>query len=262
MSARREAKGHATPVGQTVAVPGDDPGALTRVGGRQWFAHQRVQEGRPARLDLAGDRDPQRFVQAGTDHRERFARGPIGEPLTGPVDQGTDLERFRARALQLVRPFDGPVAELASEVAQRVTRVLAGDETHLVEVGPAGSLRLQPPLLERGVHVDIRGRLTRAVGAVLGDLLREVGSPGGDERVVGRDLVGHGAVGPLLELFPDLGGIDVGDRIVDQVGEASDPFAEVVVGVGREVGRPRSGCSPHRHRRLPRGQRRDRRHRI
>ncbi len=51
-------------IGVAVAVPGDDPGALALVGGRQLLADQRVQQCGLARLHLAGDGDPERFAEA------------------------------------------------------------------------------------------------------------------------------------------------------------------------------------------------------
>ena len=53
------------PVGDAVAVPGDDPGALAGVGRRQLLADERVEQRRLAGLHLAGDGDPQRLVEAG-----------------------------------------------------------------------------------------------------------------------------------------------------------------------------------------------------
>src|SRR5690606_15412755 len=47
-----------------VDVPGDDPGALTRVGGGDLLADQRVEQRRLPGLHLARDRDPQRLVEA------------------------------------------------------------------------------------------------------------------------------------------------------------------------------------------------------
>ena len=72
------------PVAQGVAVPGDDPGALAGVGRRELLADQRVEQGRLAGLDLAGDRHPQRLVEP-----------PLGDPdlvlLVGPAG---DLQRL------------------------------------------------------------------------------------------------------------------------------------------------------------------------
>jgi hypothetical protein len=51
------------PVGDAVAVPRDDAGALAGVGGGELLAHQGVEQRRLAGLDLAGDCDPQRLVE-------------------------------------------------------------------------------------------------------------------------------------------------------------------------------------------------------
>src|SRR5690606_23344166 len=53
------------PVGVPVLVPGDDAGALARVGGGQPVADQRVEEGGLAGLDASGDGDAQRLLQPG-----------------------------------------------------------------------------------------------------------------------------------------------------------------------------------------------------
>ena len=61
-------RGH--PVDVAVAVPRDDAGALAGVGRRDLLADERVQQRRLAGLDLAGDGDAQRAVEA-----RRAARG-------------------------------------------------------------------------------------------------------------------------------------------------------------------------------------------
>ena len=81
------------PVGDAVAVPGDDAGALAGVGRRQLLAHQGVEQRGLAGLDLAGDGDPQRLVEP-VEHRL--------EPLPGRrararVDCVRLLEQVAAR---------------------------------------------------------------------------------------------------------------------------------------------------------------------
>ncbi len=106
---------HHDPRAVPVPVPGDDLGALPRVGGRDLLPDQGVEQRRLARLDLAGDRDAQRFVQ------------PLqlpGEPAAGPQVVPVDPQRGLQCVARRVGQTRGP------------DRTAGGAATGFVTAGP------------------------------------------------------------------------------------------------------------------------------
>ena len=94
------------PVGDAVAVPGDDPGALARVGGGQLLAHQGVEQRRLARLDLAGDGDPQRLVEPvehGLQAVDRVGRGRVRPRRV--LEQAADLSSSVVEVDEVTAPL-------------------------------------------------------------------------------------------------------------------------------------------------------------
>ena len=92
--------------GWALGVPGDDLGALARVGRGQLLAEQRVEQGGLAGLDLAGDGQPERPVQPvpGLGQARRVPRRRPRWPRRGPAARrSTRPESSATRAHQLPR---------------------------------------------------------------------------------------------------------------------------------------------------------------
>ena len=81
-------------VRRPVDVPGDDPGALPRIGRRQLFSDERIEQRRLARLDSADDRDPQGLTEPVADTPEPIRRRRA-LATAGAVEANGRLEQHR-----------------------------------------------------------------------------------------------------------------------------------------------------------------------
>ena len=114
------------------AVPGDDPRALARVGRGDLLPHQRVEQRRLARLDLARDGDPQRPVQPrhlGCSHAATAGSLPVD--LDGPDQHGAG-HRGQPPRRDGEQTLRFPVTHDAAGLRSLVRRLLAAD---VAEVG-------------------------------------------------------------------------------------------------------------------------------